>query len=172
MKTFFKKIHTDTTSGFVLLFSIVVSSIIFFIGIGIYSIATKELAIAELTENSQRSIFISDAGFECASLWYGRIFSEPSPNVISECLGNKNISIERIGSTSASFWLFFKQNDLSGDYRYDTCVQVTMEKKDDLVTVYSQGFNACEKGSDGGDPTPIFEYRGLTERVYRGTIGI
>jgi hypothetical protein len=44
--------------GFVLLFTIVVTAIIFFIGAGIYSLSFKELMVSSLSKESQKSIFL------------------------------------------------------------------------------------------------------------------
>lgn len=157
MNTFFIK----NSSGFVLLFSIVVSSIIFFIGIGVYSIATKELAMSELTENSQRSIFIADAGLECGTRYYFPILNQNQTPI--ECF-DQSVNVNLESATRASFWLYFEGSDT--DYRYNSCAKVTMEKEGEQYTIFSQGFNACERNGSS-DPELLTNYRGFTERVYR-----
>jgi divalent metal cation (Fe/Co/Zn/Cd) transporter len=52
-------------NGFVLLFALVVSAIIFFIGAGIFSISFKELMVSSISKESQKSIFAADSGVEC-----------------------------------------------------------------------------------------------------------
>ncbi len=151
---------SKSSSGFVLLFSIVVSSIIFFIGVGVYSIATKELAMSALTENSQRSIFVADAGIECGRNIYFPLFNDDSDQLT--CF-NQSITITQLTSDRKSFWLYFDTEETG--YRYDACAQVTIEKDGDKFTIFSQGFNACTRGAP--NPQLITDFRGLTERVYR-----
>ncbi len=141
----------NNSQGFVLLFTIVVSAIIFFIGAGTYSIAIKELAISELTQNSQKSIFAADAGVECGI--YARQAVFENLNQIN-CLG-ESVNVYNLSNQSRSFTLGFKN---------DTCVVVTIDQTDKEYIIFGQGYNKCAKSSENWEPV---EYSGLTERVYK-----
>lgn len=146
--------NKNTSQGFVLLFSIVVSAIIFFIGAGMYSIASKELVISQLTQDSQKSIFAADAGVECGFLVRTKVF-DVGINTI-QCLGN-NVAV--LGSTtSKNFTIGFPNND--------TCAKVTIVRNETekQYLIYGQGYNKCSENNGNWEPV---EHLGLTERVYR-----
>lgn len=143
----------NNSQGFVLLFTIVVTAIIFFIGAGTYSIAIKELVISELTQNSQKSIFAADAGVECGIYARNAVFQ--GMNKVN-CLG-QGVPLT-VSALRASFTLGFDN---------DTCVVVTIDNDTtgNEYVVFGQGYNKCTKDSNG-NWEPV-EYSGLTERVYK-----
>jgi hypothetical protein len=157
MKQFFKKINRSRHDGFVLLFSVVVSAVIFFIGAGIFAISFKELLISSLGKESQKSIFAADAGVECGLQLDtdGKFLDEDTFYTASACFG---------------FNLIDKYFNLEGYhfivvYPDKTCAKVTAIKPYDggptLTTIYAQGYNKCD------DNGPITTYPGLSERVYK-----
>lgn len=145
--------NKNTSQGFVLLFSIVVSAIIFFIGAGMYSIAFKELVISQLTQDSQKSIFAADAGVECGFLIRNAVWG--NLNKVS-CLGN-NVDVKGT-ATSKNFTIGFPNND--------TCAKVTIVRNETekQYLIYGQGYNKCSENNGNWEPV---EHLGLTERVYR-----
>ena len=56
-------------TGFVLPFSVLVSGILLSIGLGIFSITMKELAISSSGRESQFAFYAADTGGECALYW-------------------------------------------------------------------------------------------------------
>lgn len=62
MKTF----NLKNNKGFALLFSILISSILLTIGLSIFNIALKELAISTATRQSIHSFYAADSGLEYA----------------------------------------------------------------------------------------------------------
>jgi hypothetical protein len=87
-----KKIVTSTNNkqqGFALLFSVLVSSLLLTIGLSIFNIALKELAISTATERSVRAYYAADSGRECAMYWdkirgeIPGVFDEKNSGVIS-----------------------------------------------------------------------------------------
>jgi hypothetical protein len=145
------------SQGFVLLFSVVVSAIIFFIGAGMYSIAFKELAVSQLTQDSQKSIFAADSGMECGYLVRNAVF-------------NGVTTVECLGQTTQVIPSFAGQRFFTLGFDNDSCVRVTIDQDttNARYMIYGQGYNKCVK--DGDQWVPV-NYIGLTERVYRAPFG-
>jgi hypothetical protein len=57
---------TTHHKGFIILFTILIASIIMVIGLGIYSIATRETVLSGTAREAQYSFYAADAGVECA----------------------------------------------------------------------------------------------------------
>ena len=64
-KTFEKKVFS-AHRGFVILFTILISAIIMMIGIGIFTIATRETILSSTSREAQSAFYAADAGVECA----------------------------------------------------------------------------------------------------------
>lgn len=146
--------NRNEQQGFVLLFAIVVSAVIFFIGAGIFSIAYKELIISSLGKDSQKSIFMADSAIECALQAYrdgkfdGSLASVSNLNCFEETVDFENSS----ETDRTSFTLQLPDDD--------ACARVTIQRETDKITFFSQGYNKCNNG------TPV-QFPGLTERVYK-----
>lgn len=156
MKQFFKKLYRTDHQGFVLLFSVVVSAVIFFIGAGIFAISFKELLISSLGKESQKSIFAADAGVECGlqADTDGR-FVDAGNFPPFQCFGAAIADSGTDGLNKFYFTIIYPDK---------TCAKVTAIKPYDggptLTTIYAQGYNKCN--NDG----PV-NFPGLAERVYK-----
>ena len=64
-----KKDAPNLVSGFVALFSVLVSSIVLTISFGLLNIALKEVILASAGRESQYGFYAADAGAECALYW-------------------------------------------------------------------------------------------------------
>lgn len=154
MKKTISQSKTSHESGFVLLFSLVVSAIIFLVGAGIFSLSFKELLTSTISQESQKSIFAADSGVECA------LSADTNDQVFDgdqhqfTCFGNNiNTSFESTG-----VYVFNLAFDNS------TCSVVHVDINDEeKVTIIAQGYNKCT-----GDQ-PVLTYPGIAERVYRVT---
>ncbi len=140
-------------NGFVLLFALVVSAIIFFIGAGIFSISFKELMVSSISKESQKSIFAADSGVECG-LWADMNDLLGTP---FSCFNTDNTTV--FNSTSESFDVYYNDSK--------TCAHVNISSIDagdrgNETTIVAQGYNKC---TDQG--LPITSYAGLAERVYK-----
>jgi hypothetical protein len=143
-------------NGFVLLFALVVSAIIFFIGAGIFSISFKELLISSISKESQKSIFAADSGVECG-LWADTNDKLEDPVTLTNCFGD---SSNIFAATSNSFDVYYPESK--------TCAHVEISYDDTdpqglKTTIVAQGFNKCNP--ENGQP--ITSYAGLAERVYK-----
>ncbi len=139
--------------GFILLFSVVVSAVIFFIGAGIFSLSFKEFLVSTIAQESQKSIFAADSGIECALLAdkNGILPTDPSASLVAgSCFGQPFTPVRSLGSIKFSLAL-----------DNATCTTVTVTDGTSIRTFTAQGYNKCS-GSE-----PIRGYAGLTERVYR-----
>lgn len=147
--------NRNEQQGFVLLFAIVVSAVIFFIGAGIFSIAYKELIISSLGKDSQKSIFMADSAIECALQVYrdGK-FDGGNLAIVGNfsCFGEL-VSIDGVDASTTS--LAFR---LSLD---DACARVSVSRETSKFVFFAQGYNKCNEGS------PVENFPGLTERVYK-----
>ncbi len=139
--------------GFVLLFAIVVSAVIFFIGAGIFSIAYKELIISSLGKDSQKSIFMADSAIECTLQAYrdGKFDGSLASVGNFPCFGDS----VAIGGGSMTDSLSFR---LSLD---DACARVSVSRETSKFVFFAQGYNKCNEDS------PVENFPGLTERVYK-----
>lgn len=63
------KTPKQNNKGFALLFSVLLASFLLTIGLSIFSIALKELAISTAARQSVRAFFAADSGRECAIYW-------------------------------------------------------------------------------------------------------
>lgn len=64
-----QKNQRQNNRGFALLFSVLLASFLLTIGLSIFSIALKELAISTAARQSVRAFFAADSGRECALYW-------------------------------------------------------------------------------------------------------
>lgn len=64
-----KILYGERKSGFVLLFSVLVSGIVLAVGLGIISITLKELLLSNTGKDSQYAFYAADSGLECALYW-------------------------------------------------------------------------------------------------------
>ena len=71
---------TKKNNGFALLFSVLLASLLLTIGLSIFSVTLKELAISTTAQRSLHAIYAAESGRECAKYWdaWDRI-----PNVLS-----------------------------------------------------------------------------------------
>lgn len=60
------KNNSNSQSGFVLLFGLLITAVIFVLGAGILSLAQKETILASTSTESQVALGVADTGLECA----------------------------------------------------------------------------------------------------------
>lgn len=157
MKTQISQNNTQQ-SGFVLLFSLVVSAIIFLVGAGIFSLSFKELLVSSIAQESQKSIFAADSGVECALYTDTNYSSFDNNHTTVSCFGQDTIPLTPTTAGAFTFNIAFPDNS--------TCAVVnvaTDTPQTGQTTVVAQGYNKCT----GDHPVPA--YPGLTERVYKVT---
>lgn len=144
--------------GFALLFSIVVSSIILFITLGISSVASKQSLISTSVRNSDTALFAADSGIECA-LYLDNSGAFIDGAIPAECLGVELSfpSSPVIGGQGVTSFVVYELGiDNQG------CAVITVQKDTDSATsvvttkITSKGYNVADVGalcSFGGNRT-------------------
>ncbi|MCX6755365.1 MAG: hypothetical protein NT068_02395 [Candidatus Nomurabacteria bacterium] len=147
------------SSGFVLLFSIILASIIFAIAIGVSSISYKEILLTTSAKNSNDAFFAADVGIECALYLDKDAASSPfvpgSSNdnfsTSTDCAGLTVSPISSTGSGAISFNLF------NLDSTSNSCAIVSVVKdvvaNPQTMTIISKGYNSgrepdCPSGNN------------------------
>lgn len=145
-------------SGFVLLFSIILASIVFAIAIGISSISYKEILLTTSAKNSNDAFFAADVGIECAL--YLDKDAASSPFVPGSSNDNFSTSTDCAGLTvspistvsgNVSFNLF----NLNSTSKSCAVVSVVkdMVANPQTMTIISKGYNSgrepdCPSGNN------------------------
>lgn len=130
-------------TGFTLLLSLIVISILLSIGMGIFEVIMREIRISSIGRESQIAFYAANAGAECAFYWdlTGDSFA-----------GGGNISCGDFSGTATTGGGVseFSFNLGSGDNL--VCVEVKVDKSDfalnGITTVESRGYNmGCNASS-------------------------
>lgn len=144
-----KKIKKN--KGFVLLFSVMLSSIILAVALGVANIAYKEIRFSTSTKDTNNAFLAADTGTECALFndrSDGNSFVQTGGTGVVQCLGGYI-------SLSGSFpVLSFIMSGLGTNGQ--GCAIVTVDKTNlSAITLISKGYNigggvsgSCNPGSD------------------------
>ena len=166
MKNIFPK--DNKNSGFVLLFSIILSVVILALALGISNVAFRENTFATSAKETNNSFYAADIGVECA-LFYdlkpvqgssGPVFpfGEPEANVTTTCSGNF-IGLNNgdpVTPTSPP-WEFIVLG--LGDIG-KACAKVSLDKEDigtpsESTQIISRGYNEGDALCESTNPNRI-----------------
>jgi hypothetical protein len=140
-KTTFK----NSKSGFAILYSVLIASILLSIGLAIFNITIKELLFSSLGKESQLAFYAADTGVECALYWdFASIegaFSTSSSSSI-ECA---NTIIPNMGGQGYGYTNQFTLN-LTPE-SYCTEVSVTKFESPAETVIEARGYNICDGNS-------------------------
>ncbi len=154
-KTLSKKlIETQNSSGFTLLFSVLVASLVLAVGASVISIALRQLIISSTGRDSQYAFYAANTGIECAMYWdlkRGSNFATSSQSakfsgpMICE---NVDVADALINSTNLDFFNVVGQtkgavtrfrlefNPVGPDsVIIPYCVDVIVEKKEEITPI-------------------------------------
>lgn len=161
-----KKILTQLQQqkGFVILFTILISTIILMIGLGIFSIATRETALSSTAREAQYAFYASDAGVECSLYAYSKNLLSTGGGYIPNCGVFSQINITGIGSSSNPFVF-----DILVDPVGKTCAHVTVVDNGNSQHVISQGYNICDAAGHPITTNPLLVERDLDITYATGT---
>ena len=153
-----KSAMRNSTTGYILLLTILVISIVLAIGLGMYGISVREVVRSSFLRDSAKALAAATDGAECALYWdlsypqngmpytifaTGTSHTDP-PNVAAAVCNNgqNNVSlssvwtVNTIGATTTTAFLL--------NFSDGTCVDVTVLKAGTGVTkVVSDGYNTC-----------------------------
>lgn len=156
--------HTNREAGFAMLFAVLTSSVLLSIGLSIFNLTLKELALSSSGRESQAAFYAADSGVECALYWDVKgtdVFATssdsrtPVPST-PQCAGqNIKITPSAQTSNSATTEFSFAPTD-STSLTNGVCSFVTVKKTDNsgatLTEIRSRGYNVGYSGdpSDTG----------------------
>ncbi len=148
--------------GYILLLTVLISSVLLSMSFGIFQIALKEVILASFVKDSARAFIASDRGLECALYWdreaphngleYG-IFPTstdtgiPPSNALAVCTNN-NVDTQlttltwTYASVLTSGTASFVQNFSDG-----TCAQVSIAKSGIDTSIISNGYSDNPAGN-------------------------
>lgn len=154
--------------GFVILFTILIAAIIMVIGLGIYSIASRETVLSGTAREAQYAFYAADAGVECAL--YAQYLDNTSGN--APIIANPSSMPFNCGAIPASIilgGLGFVDNpyvmNIVVDTTHKTCAKVSIFDVGSTRRIISQGYNLCNVTN--GQPllsNPILVERDLDTR--------
>ncbi len=168
MKTYESvQVNTSVHKGFVILFTILIASIIMVIGLGMYSIATRESVLSGTAKEAQYAFYAADAGIECALYAQSLDNTGGSPildmgSTQSFPCGGDQVSLVSTGDGGLSDPYVFR---IMVDRTKNTCAQVSVfnvgtVSNPNMRSVIAQGYNIC----DPETATPIMTSPILVER--------
>lgn len=134
--------------GFVILFTILIAAIIMVIGLGIYSIASREAVLSGTSREAQYAFYAADAGVECA-LYVQKLDHDAGVSTFGTSgspmsCGYLMSTISGAGTATNPFMF-----NVLVDEERKTCARVNMYEVV-LVSgttarrVISQGYNMCD----------------------------
>jgi len=142
-----KILKKNKDNGFVLLYTMIVSSIILAVALGIVNVALKESQFSTSAKATNEAFFAADTGAECA-LFFDK--TDPTKNAftgtaVMNC-ANNNI----VFSSSGSVWTF--SVPYLGD-SLNSCANVTLTKDIGITTIISKGYNKANFDGSYCNPT-------------------
>ncbi len=141
-------------SGFTLLFSVLISSVLLSIGVSIFSTTLKDLLFSSSGRDSQFAFYAADTGVECALYWdkKGQIFPTstasalPLPDGSTVCNGEDIVvNWEVVADTNPTVTTFYLNREDSPSYDPTKACAVVRVFKDQLgqSRIDSFGYNTC-----------------------------
>jgi uncharacterized protein (UPF0333 family) len=171
-KDLFQK--NNLQKGFVILFTILISAIILMIGLGIFSIATRETVLSGTAREAQYAFYAADAGVECAL--YAESIPQGPLSVLGygsqfACGNNTTITISGHGSELEPYMF----NVTMGTGQAMTCAKVSIfdtstNSGHPARRVIAQGYNVCNPDGTPNTKNPILVERDLDTLYETGTL--
>jgi len=147
--------------GFTMLFGVLIAGLALAIGVAIYDLASRQLALSQTTAQSQLAIYAADTGAECALYWdytaaaFGTSSTSrwPAPDSGLMCNGFditsavlRTVNPETTSATAATTTFSMFVNTTSYDAK-SPCALVYVAKYTaggkQRTTITSRGFNTC-----------------------------
>ena len=149
-----KDIDLRDNTGFTLLLSVLIASIMLALGVSIFNILSEQLIISDLGKQSQYAFYAADTGLDCALYhdFQNNAFPTSTSSGTIECAdSNRNISSSKVGGDEHEH--IFHIN-LGSEHCAE--VIVTKEVSGGLTTteIESRGYNKGWTGSDCTDTHP------------------
>lgn len=139
----------DSKRGFTLLFSVLIGSLLFTLGLAIGNIALKEIILSSAGKESERAFFSADAGTECALYWdrqKGTFSASVGTAPSFQCAGQEITADEpkEIPNGAKTTFMLPIQNE-----PWCALVEVSKFSSGALTTkIESRGRNDCNEGDN------------------------
>lgn len=132
--------RNESISGFTLLLSVIISSVVLAIGLSIFTIVFRQLQLSTISRASNEAFFAADAGMECALRgdFQEGVFEDP-PAASIDCYGQSHV-ITSVAGPIRSHEIEFQ---IPGTGTNGACVIVEILKDTltGLTTITSSGRN-------------------------------
>jgi len=145
---FMRAFHTqkNRNRGFVLMYSVLVSSLLLSIGLAIFNISSKELQLSGAAKGSQFAFYAADSGLECVQYWESKsnAFATSTKTDIT-CGGMVFKGMGGNGYDEPSTFTI----DSAPNSKEPYCTIVSVVKKDlpRKTIIESRGYNTCNTQS-------------------------
>jgi Tfp pilus assembly protein PilX len=118
-------------TGFTLLLSLLVMSVVLVVGLGVFNIIVKEIELSGLNRESAIASYAAETGIECVEYWdwQKKAISTTTPISIT-CAGN---AISAAWSSGIAIFDLALANG--------SCAKVTINKQTSSTVITSEGFN-------------------------------
>ncbi len=153
-----------TTTGFTVLFAVIVSSLILALGLGIVAITMKEVKLSGTGRDSELAFYAADSGLECAQYFdlvkSAFATSSESTGMLNpiKC-NNHNVTVTELSEwdTVSAISTFPMYMEYTGDVQSETkpCAKVTVSKtiivdggvSKQHTVIDSRGYNTCDENN-------------------------
>jgi Tfp pilus assembly protein PilX len=134
----------NSTTGFALIISVLISSIVLGIGLSMFNIGLKESILSSTGRSSQLSFYAADSGIECAEFWdfnaTPSIFAAATLSPVPTCNGAAVTNITSTDNGGGSYTHVFTV--LLGSAT-EECAVVQVDKTPAGTVIQSKGYNTC-----------------------------
>ncbi|HUD04168.1 MAG TPA: hypothetical protein VMR73_01610 [Candidatus Paceibacterota bacterium] len=150
-------------SGFAILFAVLAASLLLSIGLSIFSLTIKELALSSSGRESEYAFYAADSGAECAHYWDTLSTESISPfendsATPAPACGGSTLSFTQTPGSATTTTFDMNVYAVSPNYY---CSVVTVTKTSSGTTIDSRGYNICPSSSPS---TPDYGNQNLVER--------
>lgn len=143
------------SSGFTILFAVLIGSLLFSIGLGIAHVSIREILLSAAGKESERAFFAADTGIECALFWdiykgkqelvFPSSGNETGGREFIACNGESDVSVKPVSGIATAATSTFALDFTDGESKPAGCAFVTIGKTVSGSTVIeSRGRNDCE----------------------------
>jgi len=144
---------SNQKTGFILAFSVLISSLVLSIGLGMFNITLKELILSSSSRESQLAFYAADTGGECALYWDIKGGTFATSTILGAsgilCL-ESDITTNTIDSSPNSWIVSITDTTSYAKFRVNftngACAEVTVNKDFTApqTTIESRGYNTCD----------------------------
>jgi len=127
----------NSKQGFISLFTVLLTTVILAMAIGMSSIALKQLVLASTADDANEAFYAADSGIQCAVMYDSQgVFQVGGPNEIT-CGPVQNIPID---SNDAGYYILAQETN-GFDWSNGNCVRIFVTKDAGITEIEVFGYN-------------------------------